>query len=139
MTAVLLLDAGVPLIERLFPPMAADQQLQQTPILITAVLMGCIAAAYLALWRAAPDFRAFRSLGVFFATVAVSQSLDYFGGHTPYLSVRAIASGMLAGHCGSGQSTSLSRSRCGFRTCHTPPTGLCSSPKYCSLFWLSRV
>lgn len=100
MTAVLLLNAGVPLIERLFPPMAADQQLQQTPILITAVLMGCIAAAYLALWRAAPDFRAFRSLGVFFATVAVSQSLDYFGGHTPYLSVRAIASGMLVATAG---------------------------------------
>jgi hypothetical protein len=95
MTAVLLLDAGHPLLQRLFPPVPLDEQVQNTPLLIFSVLMFCLAAAFLALWRAAPDFRAFRSLGIFFALVAVTQSCDYFGGHILYWSLRAIASGTL--------------------------------------------
>src|ERR1017187_9800636 len=95
MTAGLLLGAGLPLFDQLFPPMPLIEQVQNTPLLITAVLMFCLAAAFLALWRAAPDFRAFRTLGIFFAMVAVSQSSDYFGGQTLYWCVRAIASGML--------------------------------------------
>ncbi len=95
MTAVLLLGEGLPLLNRLFPPMPLTEQVQNTPLLITAVLMFCLAAAFLALWRAAPDFRAFRTLGIFFAMVAVSQSFDYFGGQIAYWSLRAIASGML--------------------------------------------
>ncbi len=71
------------------------KQLQDTPVLILSVLMSCLAAAFLALWRAAPDFRAFRTLGIFFALVAVCQSSDYFGGQTLYLCLRALASGML--------------------------------------------
>ena len=95
MTAALLLAADVPLMQQLFPPMPLIEQVQNTPLLITAVLMFCLAAAFLALWRAAPDFRAFRTLGIFFAMVAVSQSSDYFGGQTLYWCLRAIASGML--------------------------------------------
>src|ERR1039458_3730918 len=95
MTAGLLLGAGLPLFDQLFPPMPLIEQVQNTPLLITAVLMFCLAAAFLALWRAAPDFRAFRTLGIFFAMVAVSQSSDYFGGQTLYWCLRAIASGML--------------------------------------------
>jgi len=98
--AVLLLGAGAPLIERLFPPVPLVQQLQQTPLLITSVVMCCLAAAYLALWRAAPDFRAFRSLGIFFALVGVTQLFNYFGGPIPYLSLRAIASGVLVATAG---------------------------------------
>jgi hypothetical protein len=45
MTAVLLLGAGLPLFNQLFPPVLPTQQLQQTPILIIAVLMCCLAAA----------------------------------------------------------------------------------------------
>ena len=62
--------------------------------------MCCLAAAYLALWRAAPDFRAFRSLGIYFAIVAISQLFNYFGGQTAYLSVRAINAGMLVAAAG---------------------------------------
>ncbi len=57
--------------------------------------MFCLAAAFLALWRAVPDFRAFRNLGIFFAMVAVTQAFDYFGGLIPYWSLRAISSGMV--------------------------------------------
>ena len=49
MTDALLLGAGLPLIERLFPPVPFVQQLQQTRLLIVAVLMCCLAAAYLQL------------------------------------------------------------------------------------------
>ena len=100
MTAVLLLGAGLPLFNQLFPPVLPTQQLQQTPILIIAVLMCCLAAAYLALWRAAPDFRAFRSMGIFFAIVALGELFNYFGGQTPYVSLRAIAAGMLVATAG---------------------------------------
>jgi hypothetical protein len=100
MTALCFLGAGVPLLDQLFPPVPLAEQLQQTPLLIISVLMCCLAAAYLALWRTAPDFRAFRSLGIFFTLVAVDQSCDYFGGHTPYMSIRAIAAGMLVATAG---------------------------------------
>jgi hypothetical protein len=95
MTALHLLGAAAPLLHQLFPPVPPIKQLQETPVLILSVLMGCLAAAFLALWRAAPDFRAFRTLGIFFALVAVCQSSDYFGGQTLYWCLRAIASGML--------------------------------------------
>jgi len=95
MTAVLFLAADVPLMQHLFPPVPLIEQVQNTPLLITAVLMFCLAAAFLAIWRAARDFRAFRSLGIFFAFVAVSQSCDYFGGQTLYWCLRAVASGLL--------------------------------------------
>jgi len=54
--------------------------LRDRPILILAVLEACLAIAYLALWRAAPDFRVFRGMGAFFALVAVSHSATYFFG-----------------------------------------------------------
>ena len=95
MTAVLLLAADVPLMQKLFPPVPLVEQMQNTPLLVTTVLMFCLATAFLALWRAVPDFRAFRNLGIFFVLVAVTQSFDYFGGLIPYWSLRAIASGMV--------------------------------------------
>jgi hypothetical protein len=95
MTAVLFLSAGHPLLQQFFPSVPLIEQVENIPLLITAVLMFCLAAAFLALWRAAPDFRAFRSLGIFFALVAVSQSFDYLGDQTLYWCLRAIASGML--------------------------------------------
>jgi len=91
MTAALLVIAGVPLIERLSPAV----QIQLTPSLIMASLDFCLAAAFLALWRAAPDFRPFRSLGFFYFTVVLQQLLQYFGGVILQLSVRAIAVGFL--------------------------------------------
>ncbi len=100
MTAAVLLDVGQPLFERLFPPMAPMQQVQNTPMLISAVLTCCLAAVYLVLWGAAPDFRAFRSLGIFFAVVGVNTSIGYFGGQTLYWSIRALASAALVATAG---------------------------------------
>ena len=96
MTPAFLLAVSVPLMQRLFPPVPLEQQLQQTPILMLAVIECCLAAAYLALWRAAPDFRAFRALGIFFAFIGAQQFSQYFGGHVPDWSLRAIAGGVLA-------------------------------------------
>jgi Stage II sporulation protein E (SpoIIE) len=109
MTAVLLLAANVPLMQRLFPPVPLVEQVQHIPELILAVLMCCLAAAYLALWRAAPDFRAFRSLGIFFALVGVDTSINYFGGQTLYWSLRAIASGLLVEIAGEAMQVSRRR------------------------------
>jgi hypothetical protein len=95
MTAVSLVSAAVPLMQQMFPPMSQADQLRHTPMLILAMVDFCMAAAYLALWRAAPDFRAFRSLGGFFAIVVVQQVLLYFGGFAPSWSARAIAGGIL--------------------------------------------
>jgi len=100
MTALLLLSADLPLMQTLFPPVPPTVQLQHTPDLIIAVLMCCLAAAFLALWRAAPDFRAVRNIGIFFSTAAVGELFDYFGGQTPYWSLRAITAGMLVASAG---------------------------------------
>jgi hypothetical protein len=40
-------NAGAPLLQQLFPPVPLDRQLQQTPILMLAVIECCLAAAYL--------------------------------------------------------------------------------------------
>ena len=99
-TAVLLLGAGPSLSNRLFRPVLPTQQLQHTPNLIIAVLMGCLAAAFLALWRSAQDFRAFRNIGIFFSTAGVGELLNYFGGQAPYWSLRAITAGLLVATAG---------------------------------------
>jgi len=99
-TAVLLLGAGPPLSGQLFRPLLPAEQLQHTPTLIIAVLMGCLAAAFLALWRTAQDFRAFRNIGIFFSTAGVGELLNYFGGEAPYWTLRAITAGMLVATAG---------------------------------------
>jgi hypothetical protein len=95
MMAALILEAGVPLMQRLFPPVPLVLQVQQTPALILAVLDLCLAAAYLALWRAAPDFRAFRTMGFFFILVSLQLVSTYFGGAVPEASARALAAVVL--------------------------------------------
>ena len=100
MTAILLLAAELPLMDRLFPSMPLAEQVQKTPTLILAVLMCCLAVAFLALWRAANDFRAFRNIGVFYSTAAVGELFNYFGGQIPYWSLRGITAGMLVATAG---------------------------------------
>jgi hypothetical protein len=95
MTAVLLLGAGLPLLHQFFPPVPLSAQVQNTPLLIVAVLLWCEAAAFLALWRAAPDYRVFRTLGAYSFVVGVVWFLAYFGGQIPSLSVRAIATALM--------------------------------------------
>jgi serine phosphatase RsbU (regulator of sigma subunit) len=86
--------------DRLFPPVPPTLQLQHTPTLIIAVLMGCLAAAFLALWRAAQDFRAFRNIGIFFLVAATGELFNYFGSETLYWSLRSITAGMLVAMAG---------------------------------------
>jgi hypothetical protein len=95
MTAVLLLAADVPLMQRLFPPVPLIEQVQNIPTAIEAAMLGCLGAAFLALWRAAPDYRVFRNLGIYYGIICVHQYLQYFGGYVPYLSLRAITAALL--------------------------------------------
>jgi hypothetical protein len=90
MTATLILDASVPLLHQIFTPMSPSEQLKHTPNLILAALLCSLATAYLALWRAAPDFRIFRNMGFFIALVAVDNFSPYFGFHGSTWTVRAI-------------------------------------------------
>jgi hypothetical protein len=95
MTTALLLGAALPLLQRLFPPVPPIVQIQYTPVLILGVLEICLAIAYLALWRAAPDFRVFRSMGIFFAIVGAEQFCQYFGGYETSSALRAFAVAVL--------------------------------------------
>ena len=81
--------------QRLFTPVPLLEQVRMTPSLILSVLDISLAAAYLALWRTAPDFRAFRTLGIFFATNFLQEVFTYSGGTVPHLCVRALGAGVL--------------------------------------------
>ena len=48
MTILLLVAAGVPLMQRLFPPQPLIEQVHRTPMLIFGVLQLCLASAFLA-------------------------------------------------------------------------------------------
>ncbi len=95
MTAALFLAAGSPLFNQLFPPVPLIEQVQNIPTAIEAAMLGCLGVAFLALWRAAPDYGVFRNLGIYYVIVCIHQFLDYFGGHVPYLSLRAITAALL--------------------------------------------
>lgn len=96
MTGASLVSAGVPLMQRLFPPLPLIEQVHRTPTLVFGVLEECLAAAFLTLWRAARDYRVFRTLGFFYLIVGSEQFLQYFGGYTPPVwSLRALAVALL--------------------------------------------
>jgi hypothetical protein len=96
MMAALILASGVPLMQQLFPPVPLIEQVHRTPMLIFGVLQCCLAAAFLALWRAARDYRVFSTLGFFYACVGTEQFLQYFGGYNrPVWSLRAVAVALL--------------------------------------------
>ena len=91
MTAVLFLNTTVPLMDKLFPPASLAAQVQRTPTLIFGVLELSLAIAFIALWRSAPDFRAFRMLGLFYSLVGFEQFLQYRGGDAVVWSLRSVA------------------------------------------------
>ncbi len=95
MTAALLLGAGMPLFHQLFPPVPLVEQVQYTPSLILSVLACSIAAAFLALWRAAPDYRVFRILGIFYVIAGASVFLQYDGAMELFLTSRALVMAVL--------------------------------------------
>lgn len=95
MTAELLASAPVSLMQ-MFPPVPLIEQVHRTPTLIFGVLEVCLAAAFLALWQAARDYRVFRTLGFFYFIVGGEQFLQYIGGHSPPMwSLRALAVALL--------------------------------------------
>jgi len=85
----------MPLTQRLFTRMPPIEQLQHTPMLIVSVMGCCLAAAFLALWLAAPDYRVFRSLGIFYALVGMELLCQYFGGTALYWTLVALATAVL--------------------------------------------
>ena len=90
MTATLFIGASVPFLHQILTPMSLTEQVKHTPSLILAALLCSLATAYLALWRAAPDFRIFRNMGIFIALVAVDNFSPYFGIRGSTWTVRAI-------------------------------------------------
>ncbi len=109
MTDLHLLAAALPLLQQLFPPVPLIEQVQDIPVLIGAVLLSCLAVAYLALWRAAPDYRVFRILGIFALAASVVQFLAYFEAMVLSLSVRAVATGLLVEAAGEAMRVSNRR------------------------------
>jgi len=62
---------------------------------IFGVLECCLAIAYVALWRAAPDYRVFRTLGIFFALVGTEQFWQYLGGDKSVWALRSFSVAVL--------------------------------------------
>jgi hypothetical protein len=71
---------GLPLLSRLLDPVSRDDQLGLTSFLVYAVLLFSLAAAYLALWWMAPDYRVFRNMGLYIFLSGVQTLWIYFGG-----------------------------------------------------------
>lgn len=61
-------------------PQTIADHLRDTPILIFGVLLFCIAAAFLALWRSAFDYRVFLSGGIYLGVISFEQFWRYFSG-----------------------------------------------------------
>jgi hypothetical protein len=60
-------------------PSIADH-VRDTPILMFGVFSLCLSAAFLALWRAATDYRVFLSMGLYFSIISLQQFWRYFVG-----------------------------------------------------------
>jgi hypothetical protein len=75
-----LMAKGVPLMSRLFDPISPATQLALTPLIVYAAFSFSLAVAYLALWWTAPDYRVFRSMGVYLGLVGIQLLWVYSGG-----------------------------------------------------------
>lgn len=64
----------------LFGPLSMTEKYQHTPALIVGVVSLCLASAFLAFSRAAPDFRVFRKTGAYYLMIALEQLWEYHGG-----------------------------------------------------------
>jgi hypothetical protein len=90
MTSALFLASALPLLDQFRDPVSLVEQVQNTPVLIFSVLEFCLAVAYLALWRAAPDYRVFRNMGLLFATISLEQVWIYSGGSKSNWALRSM-------------------------------------------------
>jgi hypothetical protein len=84
MTAVLLLGAGYPLLQQLFPPVPLIEQVQNTPLphhrRADVLPGGGVPGAMASRAR----FSSVSQPGHLFRNCCRDQSFDYFGGQTPY-------------------------------------------------------
>jgi hypothetical protein len=80
MTVGLLMLAWLPWWQQILQPLSMAQQYPHTPSLVVGVLDICLATAFVAFSRAAPDFRVFRKTGAYYAAVGVEQLWQYHGG-----------------------------------------------------------
>ena len=134
MTTSLLLGSAVPFMQNVFPAVPLVQQVQHTPFLILSLIDLCMAIAYLALWRAAPDFRAFRTMGIFYVLVFLQQTFTYFGGIVPTLSMRALAAIVLIEFAGDAMRITRRKWTLPFLACL--PLRLCRRVVSASVFYL---
>jgi hypothetical protein len=104
MTAAMLLGSVLPHLNPLFTPMTPAEQFQNSGELVLGVLEFCLAIAYFALWRAAPDFPVFRILRLFFAVLSAEQLAQYYGAGPIDWSLRAFAMGVLVETAGQAMS-----------------------------------
>ena len=95
MTLTLCLGAALPFFSHVFTPHTLVEQVQNTPILIFAALEFGLALAYLALWRNAPDYRAFLTMGVFFALITLAGVWNYCGGERSEWAILAFSTAAL--------------------------------------------
>jgi hypothetical protein len=71
---------AIPLKDRLFDPVSLADQVASTSFIVYAVLLFSLAAAYLALWWTARDYRVFRGMSLYLAMCAVQMVWLYEGG-----------------------------------------------------------
>ncbi len=90
-----LLGSVLPHLNPLFTPVTPAMRLQNSGELVLGALELCLAIAYFALWRAAPDFPVFRILSLFFVILGAEQLAQYSGADPIDWSLRALAVGVL--------------------------------------------
>ena len=89
-----LLGSVLPHLNPLFTPVTPAMRLQNSGELVRRLEL-CLAIAYFALWRAAPDFPVFRILSLFFVILGAEQLAQYSGADPIDWSLRASAVGVL--------------------------------------------
>ena len=80
MAACALMTDGLQTMSRLFEPVSLVWQVANTPFAVYAALLFSLAGAYLGLWWIAPDYRVFRSMGIYLLLCAVQMVWIYEGG-----------------------------------------------------------
>ena len=77
-----LMTDGAPLVSQLFDPVSLAWKVAHTPFAMYTALLASLAGAYLGLWWIAPDYRVFRSMGIYLLLCAVQMVWIYEGGMT---------------------------------------------------------
>jgi hypothetical protein len=90
-----LLTDALPLTGRLFEHDSLAHQMALTPLIIYAVFYFSLAAAFLALWGAARDYRVFRSMGIYLLLAGIQVLWIYFGGEKSAWGLAALTAPVL--------------------------------------------